>query len=61
MKSGSKASCLDHSRTVGPLMCKEVAGAFLRGRTVTQAWNMDILGLEATLEATHTPHKEGAA
>lgn len=42
-------------------MCKEVAGAFLRGRTVTQAWNMDILGLEATLEATHTPHKEGAA
>jgi hypothetical protein len=28
---------------------------------VTQAWNMDILGLEATVEATHTPHEEKAA
>lgn len=45
----------------GAIDAQGSGGGLFGGRMVTQAWNMDILGLESTLEATHIPHEEGAA
>lgn len=57
----SKVSCLHHSRTVGPLMCKEVVGACLRAEWWHRFGTWIFWGLETTLEAIHIPHEEVAA